>query len=132
MNHLKELSKKDRQLLEVCCQALDDTKADDLAVLDVSKQSSITNFLILATANSNPHLSALKRDLDKSLKDHNVKILGVDEGNHSGWSVVDAFDVMIHLFTPDMRENYSLETLWKDATPIDVLELLSKPADRSA
>ncbi len=126
MSHETKLSDKYRQLLGACCQALDDTKAEDIAILDVTNISSITNYLILATANSLPHLKALKRDLDKTLKDLNVHILGVDEGDHSGWSVVDAFDVMIHLFTPDMRENYDLESLWKDAGSIETETLLSK------
>ena len=71
-------------------------------------------------------MRALKRDLDKTLKDHNVSVLGVDEGDGSGWSVLDAFDVMIHLFTPEMRANYDLESLWKDARPIDLEALLAK------
>ncbi len=125
MSQETKLSSKYRQQLGACCHALDDTKAEDIAILDVSKISSITNYLILATANSQPHLRALKRDLDKTLKDLNVRILGVDEGDHSGWSVVDAFDVMIHLFTPEMRENYDLEALWKDAKTIDVEPLMS-------
>ncbi len=124
MNQFTELTPEYRQLIGICCQALDDTKAADIAILNVSEQSSITNFLILATANSQPHLRALKRDLDQALKDHNVKILGVEEGRDTGWSVVDAFDVMIHLFTPEMRENYSLETLWKDAVPVSVEDIL--------
>lgn len=126
-----QLTEHDRRLLEVCCQAIDDTKGEDIVILDVSKQSSITNFLILATANSEPHLRALKRDLDQALKDHNVSVLGVDESEDSGWSVMDAFDVMIHLFTPEMRANYDLESLWKDARRIEVETLLSE-AERSA
>ena len=129
MTDAKELTPENRELLEICCQALDDTKAEDLAALDVSEQSSITNYLILASATSNPHLKALKRDLDKALKDHRVKIVGVDEGDETGWSVVDAFDVMIHLFTPEMRETYDLESLWKDASPIAIEDLLPERAD---
>ena len=104
---------------------MDGTRAEDVAILDVSKISTITNYLILATANSQPHLRALKRDLDKTLKDLNVRVIGVDEGDHSGWSVVDAFDVMIHLFTHEVRENYDLESLWKDAQTIDAEPLMS-------
>ena len=76
-----QITKLDRRLLEVCCQAIDETKGEDIVILDVSKQSSITNFLILASANSEPHMRALKRDLDKTLKDHNVSVLGADEGD---------------------------------------------------
>ncbi|OUW17854.1 MAG: ribosome silencing factor [Opitutales bacterium TMED158] len=129
MTDTKTLTPETREMLEVCCNALYDTKADDLAVLDVSEKSSITNYLVLASATSNPHLKALKRNLDKALKDHRVKILGVDEGDETGWSVVDAFDVMIHLFTPEIRETYDLESLWKDARSISMAELLPEQAD---
>lgn len=111
------------ELLAHCCRALDDTKAANIVVLDVSRKSSITNYLILASALSEPHLRALKRDLDKELKEQKVAILGADEGEDSGWSVVDAFDVMIHLFTPETRANYNLEALWKDAKVIPLEEL---------
>lgn len=111
-------------ILKVCCAALEDTKAENIQILDVSGQSTITNFLILASAFAQPHLKALKRDLDKALKDQNVKILGVDEGEDSGWSVVDAFDVIIHIMTAEARETYDLESLWKDARPISLESIL--------
>lgn len=124
------LSPESQQMLELCCKALDDTKAEYINILDVSGKSSITNFIILATANSTPHLKALKRDLDATLKVHNIKILGSDDGDFTGWSVVDAFDVMIHLFTPDKREEYDLESLWKDAKPLDASRFIPEPPKR--
>lgn len=124
MSTKKTKPAKGKDLLALCCKALEETKASNLVALDVSQQSSITNYLLLATGTSQPHLRAIKRDLDKALREKRVKILGVDEGKDSGWSVVDAFDVMIHLFTPDTRENYKLESLWKDAEPIEIEALL--------
>jgi ribosome-associated protein len=129
MNQFKELTPEYKQLIKTCCQALEDTKAENITVLNVSAQSSLTDFLILASAMSSPHLKALKRDLDQTLKDHKVKVLGGEAGDDTGWSVVDAFDVMIHLFTPDMRETYSLETLWKDSLPVSPEDLLAEQAD---
>ncbi|MCH6255983.1 ribosome silencing factor [Puniceicoccaceae bacterium K14] len=130
MTDKRSLTPDNQKILKLCCTALDGTKAENLAILDVREQSSITNFIILATANSHPHLKALKRDLDAILKEHNIMIIGSDEGDFSGWSVVDAFDVMIHLFTPETRENYSLETLWKDAAPIGTKEFIPAPPER--
>ncbi len=124
MTDTNALDEKSKTLLSLCCGALDDTKAKDIVVLNVGAKSSITNFFILATATSQPHLKALKRDLDAVLKDNKVMILGADEGDYSGWSVVDAFDVMIHLFTPETREAYDLEALWKDAKRVDLSEIL--------
>mgnify|MGYP000055994732 CR=1 FL=1 len=128
MSPKKHSTQNGPELLALCHKTLEDTKAEDIVLLDVSEQSSITNYLVLATALAQPHLRAMKRDLDEALRSHKVKILGVDEGDESGWSVVDAFDVMIHLFSRETRETYKLEALWKDAKRVE-LESLPKLAD---
>ena len=111
-------------LLKSVVQALDAKKAEALCVLDVSQQSSITDYLILATGTSDPHLRALRVELEKVIDAQKVRILGMDTGRGSGWMVVDAFDVMVHLFTPENRDKYRMESLWKDATEISVAKLL--------
>lgn len=116
---------KSEELLALCCKTLDDAKAENLVALDVRETSTITNYLVLASGLADPHLKAMRRDLDKALKDHNVKIIGVDEGDFSGWAVVDAFDIMVHLFNEETRETYKLEALWKDAVSVDVEKLLT-------
>lgn len=112
------------ELLKLVVQALDAKKAEALCVLDVSEQSSITDYLILATGNSEPHLRALRVELEKVIDAQKVRILGMDTGRESGWLVVDAFDVMVHLFTPENRDKYRMESLWKDATELPVAKLL--------
>jgi len=112
------------ELLKLVVQALDAKKAEALCVLDVSAQSSITDYLILATGNSEPHLRALRIELEKVIDAQKVRILGMDTGRSSGWLVVDAFDVMVHLFTPENRDKYRMESLWKDATELPVAKLL--------
>lgn len=116
-----------RALLKLVCRALDDKKAEDLVVLDVSKQSSITNFLVLATGTSQPHLRALRIEIERVLKDTGTAVTGVDSGDGSGWTVIDTFDVMIHVLTPEHRSRYRLETLWGDAEPVNVKRLLAAP-----
>jgi ribosome-associated protein len=111
-------------LLKSIVQVLDAKKAEDLKVLDVSKQSSITDYLVLANGNSGPHLRALRVELEKVLDTQKARILGMDTGTGSGWTVVDAFDVMVHLFTPENRDKYRMETLWKDATELPLARLL--------
>ena len=113
------------ELVKACCRALDDKKAADLRVLDVSEQSSITDFLIIATATSDPHLRALRVELEKVIDATKTKIVGIETAQESGWTVIDAFDIMIHLFSADRREHYGLENLWKDATEVSVAKLLA-------
>ncbi len=64
------------------------------------------------------HVKALKSELDQALKEADVQLIGQDRTIGSGWLVVDAFDFMIHLQTPEMRDFYRLDQLWKDATEV--------------
>ena len=114
------------ETVTTCCRVLDDKKAGDLKVFDVSAQSSITDYLILATATSEPHLRALRVEIEKALDSAGTRIVGIEMAQESGWVVVDAFDVMIHLFLGPVREHYSLDRLWSDATEVGVDELFGK------
>ncbi len=113
------------ELVKLCCRALDEKKAGELTILDVSEQSSITDFLVLATATSEPHLRALRVELEKALDANKVHLVGMETSQESGWTVVDAFDVMIHLFLPETRERFGLERLWRDATEISLARVLA-------
>ena len=113
------------ELLKTCCRALDEKKAGDLRVFDVSEQSSITDYLVVATATSDPHLRAMRVELEKAVDATKTRIVGIDAAHESGWVVVDLFDVMVHLFVAERRTHYALERLWKDATEIPLKELVA-------
>ncbi|MEY3607818.1 MAG: hypothetical protein RLZZ447_606 [Verrucomicrobiota bacterium] len=112
------------EVVKACCRALDDKKAGDLAVLNVGSQSSITDYLVVASATSEPHLRALGIELEKVLDAAGVRIVGSERVQASGWLVIDAFDVMFHLFLAPVRERYALERLWRDAVEVPVAPLL--------
>ncbi len=113
----KNNSIADTTLAEMRCAlaALEDKKGEAIKVLDVRGKSSITDFLILATATSEPHVKALKSALDAALKEAGVELIGQDREVGSGWLVVDAFDFMVHLQTEGVRDYYKLDQLWSDA-----------------
>ncbi|HTL67708.1 MAG TPA: ribosome silencing factor [Lacunisphaera sp.] len=117
-------SKPSLKLLQQIVQALDAKKADDLRVLEVSRQSSITDYLVVATGTSEPHLRALRIELERVLDEAKVNVVGVDTTKGSGWTVVDTFEIMVHLLTRENRDRYKLEALWRDATEIPVAKLL--------
>jgi ribosome-associated protein len=119
------------ELVKLCCRALDAKKAIDLRVLDVSRQSSITDYFVLATGTSEPHLRALRVELDKVIAESHTHVVGRETAQQSGWIVVDAFDVMVHIFLPDVRAHYGLENLWKDAEEVSVAKLLATPKRRA-
>jgi ribosome-associated protein len=105
--------------LKKCCEALDGKKAESLCVLDLTGKSTITDYMIIATANSEPHLRALRRTVEEALDSQGCSILGTDYQPLSGWLVVDGFDFMVHLFIEEKRSLYQLESLWKDGTPLN-------------
>jgi ribosome-associated protein len=119
-------------LVKICFKVLDDKKAEDVRVLDVSEQSSITDFLLVATATSAPHLRALRVELEKAIDASKNRIVGMELAEESGWMVIDAFDVMVHLLLSDRRKHYGLENLWKDAVEVSRAQLSDlTPAPKS-
>lgn len=106
-----------------CYRALDDKKAVDIRILDVRGKSTVTDYLLLVSGTAEPHLKALRDAIEKVTAEHQVPLVGVEESPGSGWLVVDAFDVMIHLFLPQQRAEYQLERLWKDAREIRIEDL---------
>ena len=114
------------KLLKLIVEALSSKKVENLCVLDVSSLSSITDYLVLATGNSEPHLRALRIELERVLDEQEARILGVDTTKGSGWTVIDAFEIMVHLFTPENRDKYRMEQLWKDSVELSVVALLKQ------
>lgn len=109
--HKKELKKN----LALACGALADKKAEDLSLLYFGDRSPLTDCFIIATGTSDPHLKALRNNLEKILKENKIEILSQDRFQPSGWLVLDAIDFVVHLFSKEQRGNYALEDLWKDA-----------------
>src|SRR5690625_5109950 len=108
------------ELLGLCCRTLDDKNASDIRILDVSEISSITDYLVIASGTSEPHLRALTRDVARKLKKEGHKIIGHEINHDSGWTILDAHDVVVHIFLPEMRDLYQLDSLWKDGKSLDL------------
>jgi ribosome-associated protein len=115
-------------LLQQLVRALDEKKVGDLRVLKMGPKSTITDYIVLATGTSEPHLRALRIEVERVLDAAKQPIAGMEVGTYgSGWTVVDAYQIMTHLFTPEQRANYALEKLWKDAETLNVADLIEAP-----
>jgi ribosome-associated protein len=120
-------------LLKQLVRALDEKKVGDLRVLKMGAKSTITDYIVLATGTSEPHLRALRIEVERVLDAVKQPIAGMEVGTYgSGWTVVDAYQIMTHLFTPEQRANYALEKLWKDAETLDVATLINEPKAKVA
>lgn len=120
-------------LLKQLVRALEDKKVGDLRVLKMGAKSTITDYVVLATGNSEPHLRALRIEVERVLDAVKQPIAGMEVGTYgSGWTVVDAYQIMTHLFTPEQRANYALEKLWKDAESLNIASLIEEPKPAKA
>ena len=98
--------------------ALENKIAKDIRVWDVRGISSITEFYVVATGTSGPHLKALLSEVQRHMKDLGVTSYRTSGTPDSGWMVLDFVHAVVHIFAPEARGYYAIETLWKDAKPI--------------
>ncbi len=115
------------ELAYICAKTADDHKADNVITLKVSGLSVIADYFVLCAGNSAPHLSAISDSIIREVRAKmSVRPRSVDGTAASQWTVVDFGDVIVHVLSPKMREQYQLESLWGDAPKIETLKLLAK------
>lgn len=113
----------------LCRELADNKKAEDIAVLDVRGLSTVTDYFVIVSGTSEPHLRAIVDEITDKLRDeHGLRPKAVDGALRTAWVVLDFFDVIIHVMRRDMRERYDLETLWGDAPRIKPRRRAAAPA----
>lgn len=111
-------------IAKACALHADAIKAEDIQILDLRGLSSITDYFVICTGTSTPHLRAIRRDVaEKVAEELGEKPRSIDGDPESQWLVLDYVNVIVHLFNAEKRSHYGLETLWKDAPrlPLDFL-----------
>lgn len=110
-------------LLKRILDTLEDHKAIDVAVIDLRGKSTIGDYMVVASGASSRQVIALADSLVRTLKDHGLKGLTPEGLRQGDWVLIDAGDVIVHLFRPEVRTFYSLEKMWEAD-----LEASDKPA----
>lgn len=105
--------------LKVAVGALRERLAEDLKILYVRDVSTVTDYFVMATGTSSPHLHALSQEVDLARKEARIKMTRKGGDAASGWMVLDFGEVIVHVMTPELREFYALEQLWSDAKTVD-------------
>ena len=103
-------------LKTICCNALDDLKAQNILVLDIREISGFADWFIIATASSSRNAKAISNKLIESLKLQEQDLVGIEGQEDSEWILVDCGDVIVNIMQQDTREFYDLESLWGEKT----------------
>src|SRR5437899_2465661 len=105
-----------RKLALFCRELAENKKAENIVILDVRDLSSVTDYFVLASGTSEPHLRAIVEEIIEKLRqNHHLRPRAIDGTLQAAWVVLDYFDVIVHVMRQDVRERYDLETLWGDA-----------------
>jgi len=95
-------------------EALEDIKAFDIVSLDVKKQTSISDFMVVASASSTRQAKALARNIKDRMNQAGVDIIGIEGESEGDWVLVDLGDIIVHIMTPTTRAYFNLEELWSN------------------
>ncbi len=102
-----------QNLVELTCRVLDDFKAVDVQVIDVSQVSSYADALVVASGTSNRHVRALAQSLMDAVRAAGVRPVGLEGEQFGEWVLADLGDVVVHVMQPQIRDFYQLEKLWR-------------------
>ncbi len=112
------------ELMKSIVATLDSKKATDIKSLEITELTAVADYFVIATGTSGTHIRALADEVQDALTKQGVEPRNV-EGKSTGWILLDYGTVVVHVFTPDQRELYSLEHLWGDAKQVDISDLLT-------
>jgi ribosome-associated protein len=96
---------------------LNDNKAVEIKSINLKDKTSIADFMIVASGNSSRHIQALSETLIDKLKEKGINDCKLEGRNSNEWKLIDAKDIIIHIFHPDKRKFYELEKMWSELIP---------------
>ena len=102
-------------------QSLDADKAEDIASIKLDDQTGLADYMIIASGTSSRHVSALTDKILKRLALNGIKSVHVEGQARADWVAIDAGDVIVHLFRPEVRSFYNIEKMWGNFQPLEVV-----------
>ncbi len=110
----------------------DERKAENIRIIEVRDISGITDYFVLATGTSEPHLKAILNAVEQQTNEQlGIRPTGIDGKMPTTWVALDYFDVIVHIMTSEARAFYALENLWKDAPQFSLDDLVPGTAGTS-
>ena len=116
---LKEINKLKIEIENI----LNDNKAMEVKSINLKDKTSIADFMIIASGNSSRHIQALSEIILEKLKNKGIKNCRLEGRNSNEWKLIDAVDIIIHIFHPEKRKFYDLERMWSELIPKERLSI---------
>ena len=114
------MKEKPSDWIRQIAQTIYEKKGKNIIAIDVRGISSITEYVLIADGNVDRHVIALAKEVEDAMRDLGQKVAHVEGLQNGDWVVLDYFQIVIHLFIPEMRQKYQLERLWPDGKVLDL------------
>ena len=109
------------QILKLITSSLDDDKAENILTIPLQGKSAMADYLVVASGTSSRQVTAMAEHIEFKLKQNKITILGLEGLRQADWVLIDANDVIVHLFRPEVREFYGLERMWADVAAEEIV-----------
>ena len=116
---IKEISQLKNEIENI----LNDNKATEIKSVNLKNKTSIADFMIIASGNSARHIQALSEKLINELKKKGINNCRLEGRDSKDWKLIDAMDIIIHIFHPEKRKFYDLERMWSELIPKERLTI---------
>ena len=119
---IKEINELKKEIEKI----LSDNKAVEIKSINLKNKTSIADFMIIASGNSSRHVQALSEILFNKLKEKGINNCRLEGRESNDWKLIDAIDIIIHIFHPEKRKFYNLESMWSELIPKERLTIWLK------
>ncbi|WP_172189873.1 ribosome silencing factor [Lentilactobacillus kribbianus] len=111
-----------KNIAKIAVQAADSKRGEDIVVLDMEPVSLMADYFVIIDANSNRQVKAIADEVSDQLAENNVEVYQVSGRDKADWILIDAGEVIIHVFQKETREFYNIEKLWSDAPMLNITD----------
>jgi ribosome-associated protein len=119
------------EALKAILTSLEDSKAEDIVTIDIAGKSALADYMIVASGRSQRHVSAIAEHIDRDLSQAGGRIARIEGVPHCDWVLLDASDVIVHIFRPEVRSFYNLEKMWAAADEPEAAKAPASAPDES-
>lgn len=109
-----------KEMVKLCCNALEDKKAIDLKVIDISKVTAIADYFIIASGSNSNQVQAMADNVDETMGRAGYEAKQIEGYNSANWILMDYNDIVVHVFDGENRKFYDLERIWRDGELVDL------------
>ena len=103
--------------------SLDDDKAENILTISLEGKSAIADYMVVASGTSSRQVAAMAEHLEFKLKQKKVEVLGIEGLRQADWILIDANDVIVHIFRPEVRDFYGLERMWANDVSAEIVRV---------